>query len=162
METLRVSAAPWCPRCVRIAIRTVLAVSRRSCCRGKMSEKCLIEMVQDSSAAKKFCKTLDNQPADDNKRNDNLYMAVRQCLHKVHRLSQSSLSPLKSPRPVAGKEKGSGVSQESSIGKFYAIMAFFDRNNQKIKKSGSRSNRTILSRMASAVVSNDHGSSSDK
>ncbi|XP_076296583.1 uncharacterized protein LOC143216898 [Lasioglossum baleicum] len=129
-----------------------------------MSENNLAEMVQDSSCCttKKFCKTLDTLPLDNNKRSDNLYLAVRQCLHKVHRLSRSSMmSPLKSPRPVSSHGTSSGVLQESLVEKFCAIKAFFDRNAQKIEKTGSRRCKTTVW-LASVMGSTDQGSTSDK
>ncbi|CAD1480491.1 unnamed protein product [Heterotrigona itama] len=70
---------------------------------------------------RKLWKTLDAALAD---RDDNLYVAVRQSLHKVNQLSRGERPSLKSSE-AGGK---GGVSQESSMGRFSTIKAFFDQN----------------------------------
>ncbi|XP_015439785.1 PREDICTED: uncharacterized protein LOC107194644 [Dufourea novaeangliae] len=123
----------------------------------EMEEKSLDQMDQvdvDSSTARKFCKTLDVLLADvDN--NDNLYTAVRQCLHKVNRISRSSLSPVRSPRAQADR---GGVSRES-IGKLSAIKAFFEMNIQTRKKTKKK---TVMDKLTSSLGLKKRGSFSDE
>ncbi|CAK9820846.1 hypothetical protein ANTPLA_LOCUS10905 [Anthophora plagiata] len=82
------------------------------------------ERLESRNKGRKLWKTLD-VPLADVDRDDNLYVAVRQNLHKVNRVSQSSLSPLKSSQEARDR---SGVSQESSIGRFSKIKAIFDQD----------------------------------
>lgn len=79
------------------------------------------DLEETSNECRKLWKTLD-APLDCD---DNLYVAVRQSLHKVNRVSNGSLASLKTS-PEAGNR--SGVSQESSMGRFSTIKAFFDRD----------------------------------
>ncbi|XP_043581548.1 uncharacterized protein LOC122567240 isoform X1 [Bombus pyrosoma] len=82
------------------------------------------ERTEGKDKCRKPWKTLDAPLVD---RKDNLYVAVRQNLHKVNRVSQNSLPPLRN----AETGSRSGVSQESSMGRFSTIKAFFDMGQEK-------------------------------
>ncbi|XP_073967979.1 uncharacterized protein [Bombus fervidus] len=82
------------------------------------------ERTEGKDKYRKLWKTLDAPLVD---RDDNLYVAVRQSLHKVNQVSQNSTSPLKNAE--AGNR--SGVSQESSMGRFSTIKAFFDMGQEE-------------------------------
>lgn len=98
--------------------------------RGEARDKC-----------RKSWRTLDPMVVD---RNDNLYTAVRQSLHKVDRVSTRN-SFLKSNQETRNR---SGVSQESSIGRFSTIKAFFDKNEcQEGKGTRSRCKITVMGRL---------------
>ncbi|XP_076628396.1 uncharacterized protein LOC143345301 [Colletes latitarsis] len=103
----------------------------------KLTERVEIEIdeeeeeEEDQNKGRKLCKTLDALLADVDS-NDNLYVAVRQCLHKVNRISRSSLPQQESPRSRAST---GGVSEESSMGRFQTIKAFFDLNTAKQKRT---------------------------
>lgn len=98
--------------------------------RGEARDKC-----------RKSWRTLDPMVVD---RNDNLYTAVRQSLHKVDRVSTRN-SFLKNNQETRNR---SGVSQESSIGRFSTIKAFFDKNEcQEGKGTRSRCKITVMGRL---------------
>lgn len=82
------------------------------------------ERTEGKDKCRKPWKTLDAPLVD---REDNLYVAVRQSLHKVNRVSQNSLTPLRN----AETGSRSGVSQESSMGRFSTIKAFFDMGQEE-------------------------------
>ncbi|XP_053979680.1 uncharacterized protein LOC128876891 [Hylaeus volcanicus] len=87
------------------------------------------EEEEGQSRGQKLWKTLD-VPLTDVDTDDNLYLAVRQCLHKVNRVSKSSL-PQKSPRRQLDR---GGVSEETSVGRFHEIKALFDLDSAKEKR----------------------------
>lgn len=97
------------------------------------------ERTEGKGKCRKPWRTLDTPLAD---RDDNLYVAVRQSLHKVNRVSQTSMSPLRNAE-TAGR---SGVSQESSMGRFSTIKAFFDMGQEE---EGTRytSRTTIMGKL---------------
>lgn len=96
--------------------------------RGEARDKC-----------RKLWKTLDPMVVD---RSDNLYTAVRQSLHKV---SRNTFSTLKSNAETKNR---SGVSQESSIGRFSTIKAFFDKDDcQEEKGARFRCKITVMGRL---------------
>lgn len=80
------------------------------------------EETEARNKCRKLWKTMDAALAD---RDDNLYVAVRQSLHKVDQLSRGERTSLESSE-TGGR---GGVSQESSMGRFSAIKAFFDHQN---------------------------------
>ncbi|KAK1126503.1 hypothetical protein K0M31_005138 [Melipona bicolor] len=79
------------------------------------------EQTEARDKCRKLWKTLDAALAD---RDDNLYVAVRQSLQKVDQLSGGERTSLKSSET----DGRGGVSQESSMGRFSTIKAFFDQN----------------------------------
>lgn len=97
---------------------------------------------------RRLWKTLD-EPLAGVDSNASLYVAVRQSLHKVNRISKGSLSPLRSPRSAADR---GGVSQESGVGRFAAIKALFDLNGGNEERPGTiRSEMGIMSRLARSL-----------
>ncbi|XP_033200426.1 uncharacterized protein LOC117162689 [Bombus vancouverensis nearcticus] len=82
------------------------------------------EQAEGKDNCRKPWRTLDAPSVD---RDDNLYVAVRQSLHKVNRVSENSLSPLRN----AETGNRSGVSQESSMGRFSTIKAYFDMGQEE-------------------------------
>ncbi|OAD61531.1 hypothetical protein WN48_00042 [Eufriesea mexicana] len=109
-------------------------------------EDCEMEAEEELGVVRNECrklwKTLD-APLDLDC-NDNLYVAVRQSLHKVNRVSQTSLASLKSS-PEAGNR--GGVSQESSMGRFSTIKAFFDQDMGQEKGTRSRCRTTKMAKL---------------
>ena len=77
---------------------------------------------------RKLWKTMDAPLAD---RDDNLYVAVRQSLHKVDQLPRGERMTSMGSSTTGGR---GGVSQESSMGRFSAIKAFFD--DQNVRQEG--------------------------
>ncbi|XP_076672972.1 uncharacterized protein LOC143371559 [Andrena cerasifolii] len=97
---------------------------------------------------RRLWKTLDERLAGVDS-NASLYVAVRQSLHKVNRVSRGSLSPARSPRPAADR---GGVSQESGVGRFAAIKALFDLNGGNEERTGTiRSEMGIMGRLARSL-----------
>lgn len=96
------------------------------------------ERAEGKDKCRKPWKTLDAPLVD---RDDNLYVAVRQSLHKVDRVSQNSMSPLRN----AETGNRSGVSQESSMGRFSTIKAFFDMGQEEGTRYTSRT--TIMGKL---------------
>ncbi|XP_060820500.1 uncharacterized protein LOC132909594 [Bombus pascuorum] len=96
------------------------------------------EQTEEKKKYLKSWKTLDAPLVD---RDDNLYVAVRQNLHKVNQVSQNSTSPIKN----AETGNRSGVSQESSMGRFSTIKAFFDMGQEEGTKYTNRT--TIMGKL---------------
>ena len=97
---------------------------------------------------RRLWKTLD-EPLAGVDSNASLYVAVRQSLHKVNRVSRGSLSPLRSPRSAADR---GGVSQESGVGRFAAIKALFDLNGDNEERTGTiRSEMGIMGRLVRSL-----------
>lgn len=97
-----------------------------------------MEEERGETKCRKLWKTLDPMVVD---RSDNLYTAVRQSLHKVSRNTFSNKSNTET-------KNRSGVSQESSIGRFSTIKAFFDKNDcQEEKGARFRCKITVMGRL---------------
>lgn len=100
------------------------------------------EQTEARDKCRKLWKTLDAAVAD---RDDNLYVAVRQSLHKVDQLSQGVRT---SPKSSENGGRAAGVSQESSVGRFSAIKEFFDQNVEQGEGSSFRCrSRTMMGKL---------------
>ncbi|XP_003395077.1 uncharacterized protein LOC100651124 [Bombus terrestris] len=109
------------------------------------------EQTEEKDQCRKPWRTLDAPLVD---RDDNLYVAVRQSLHRVNRASQNSMSPLR----IAETGNRSGVSQESSMGRFSTIKAFFDMGQEEGTRYTCRT--TIMGKLKRTLELRKRGTSS--
>lgn len=121
-------------------IETIYEIMSSTSCEQKSARKSAeVEEEARDKCRKTLWKTLDPMVVD---RSDNLYTAVRQSLHKVSRNSFSTLNS------NAETKNRSGVSQESSIGRFSTIKAFFDKNDcQEERGARFRCKITVMGRL---------------
>ncbi|KAF3424965.1 hypothetical protein E2986_00927 [Frieseomelitta varia] len=82
------------------------------------------EQTEARNKCRKQWKTMDAALAD--RDDNNLYVAVRQSLHKVDQLPRGGRRTSLESSETGGR---GGVSQESSMGRFSTIKAFFDHQN---------------------------------